>query len=125
VIRGAARVLALAVLTGGCSSPVEPSVLIEPIAIDEVDVLVLESFPPRASAHVKGIIGDGCAELRSVAQSRSGNVTVVTILRERPRDAVCTQIARLYDAIVPLDGVFPPGHYEVIVNGFRQPFATQ
>lgn len=125
MIRGAARVLALAALAAGCSSPTEPTVLIEPIAIDDVDVLVLESFPPRASAHVTGVIGDGCSELRSVAQSRSGNVTVVTILRERPRDAVCTEIAKLYDDIVPLDGVFPPGHYEVIVNGFRQPFVTQ
>lgn len=121
------RILAAALVTAtaGCSSPVEPSVLVAPIVIESVDVLVLESFPPLASAHVRGVVGDGCSEIRSVEQRRSGNVTVVTILRERPRDAICTQIAKLYDEVLRLDGQFPPGRYEVIVNGFRQPFITQ
>jgi hypothetical protein len=117
--------LALVAAIAGCSAPAAPSVLVGPITIDEVDVLVLESFPPLASAHVKGIVGDGCSEIRSVSQSRSGNVTTVTILRERPRDAVCTQIARIYDETIRLEGVYPPGRYDVIVNGFRRTFVTQ
>jgi hypothetical protein len=117
--------LVLVSTLASCSAPLEPTTLVEPILIEQVDVLVLESFPPRANAHVRGIIGDGCSEIRSVTQSRSGNVTTVTILRERPRDAVCTQIAKLYDQIISLEGTFPPGRYEVIVNGFRRTFTTQ
>ena len=109
----------------GCSPPTAPSVLIEPISIESVDVLVMESFPPQAAAHVTGVIGDGCSELHSVQQQRTGTTVVMTILRERPRDAICTQIAKLYDETIPLEGTFPPGPYDLIVNGFRKAFVTQ
>lgn len=76
-------------------------------------------------AHVQGILGDGCSELRSQSQTRLGNLVIVTILRERPRDAVCTQIAKLYVADIPLQGTYPPGRYLLRVNAVERAFTTE
>ena len=119
-----ATTITTAVLAAACSNPAEPVLLVEPIQIDRVDVLILEISPPRATAHVEGVLGDGCSELHSVEQTRSGETVTVTILRERPRDAVCTQIARLYQDDIPLEGVYPPGRYLLRVNSVEKAFAT-
>lgn len=107
-----------------CSNPAGPDIVVEPIQVDRVDVRILESSPPQAAAHVVGVIGDGCATLQSVRQARSGNTVTVTILRQRPRVAVCIQIALLYDAVIPLEGQFPPGTYLLRVNGVERTFTT-
>jgi hypothetical protein len=107
------------------SSPASSDLLIDPIQVDSVDVLVQESSPPQASAHVRGVIGDGCSSLHSVEQERSGTTVVLTILRQRPANAMCIQIARLYDDTIRLEGTFPPGRYVLRVNGVETPFTTQ
>ncbi len=108
-----------------CSNPADPDLLVEPIEIESVEVLVLESSPPQAQAHVRGFIGDGCSELKSVEQQRTGNSVTVTILRQRERAAICTQIAKLYDAVLRLEGSYPPGRYVLRVNGIETFFTTQ
>jgi hypothetical protein len=117
------------VLAAACASESGPTgtgdLVIEPIPIDSVEVAILESFPPQATAHVQGVLGDGCSELNSIRQERSGNLVTVTILRERPRDAICTQIAKLYDDNIPLEGQYPPGQYTLRVNDVTTSFATQ
>jgi hypothetical protein len=60
-----------------------------------------------------------------VGQQRSGNIVTVTILRERPRHAICIQIAKLYDDVIRLEGSFPPGVYQLRVNAFETTFTTQ
>jgi len=109
----------------GCSGPTEPDLVIEPITIESVDVLILESFPPQAATHVKGVIGDGCSELHSEEQRRTGDRVTITVLRRRPKDAICTQIAKLYDRTIRLEGVFPPGRYWLRVNDVEKAFTTQ
>jgi len=111
----------------GCGSDnaTTSGVEIGPIQVDSVEVQVLESSPPRAAAHVQGVIGDGCSELHSVEQERSGSTVNLTILRERPLDAVCIQIARLYDDTIPLEGTFPPGRYVLRVNSLETVFTTE
>jgi hypothetical protein len=114
------------VLAGcGQSTPAAGDLVIQPIQVDSVDVLVQESSPPQASAHVRGVIGDGCSSLHSVGQERSETTVVLTILRRRPADAICTQIAKLYDETIRLEGTFPPGHYALLVNGLETSFTTQ
>jgi hypothetical protein len=114
-----------ALLVAGCGGgPTSPDLVTSPIQVDSVDVTVLESSPPQVAVQVQGVLGDGCSTLHSVAQQRVGNVVTVTILRERPRDAVCTQIAKLYDEVIRLDGTFPPGDYVLRVNSVEKPFST-
>ena len=57
-------------------------------------------------------------------QSRSGNRVVVAIERERPVDAICTQIALLYDRVLPLDGRFAAGNYALQVNDVESRFVV-
>jgi hypothetical protein len=111
-------------LLAACSSTTGAT-LIEPIQIDGVEILILESAPPQVKAHVTGVIGDGCSELDSVQQARSGSTVTVTILRKRPKDAFCTQIAKLYDETISLEGTFPAGEYVLNVNEFSTTFTTQ
>ena len=121
--------LALAAACTGCGdgreNPARGDLDIQPILVESVDVAVLESSPPQAAARVKGVVGDGCSELYSSDQVRSGSTVTVTILRSRPKDAICTQIARLYDETIRLTGTYPPGRYVVRVNGVEKAFTTQ
>jgi hypothetical protein len=97
---------------------------IEPISIDSVEVLVGTSVPVTVEVQVHGVVGDGCSVLHSVQQERSGSTVTIAILRERPRDAFCTQIARLYDARIRLEGAFPSGSYLVRVNEVERAFSV-
>jgi hypothetical protein len=70
------------------------------------------------------VVGDGCTELSGVTTARSGNSVTVTILSTRPEEAICIQIARLYDATLALPGDFPPGQYVLRVNSVEKTFAV-
>jgi hypothetical protein len=118
-------VAALVAASGaGCdspSSPAPPRTLVRPIQIESVDVLLASS----PSAHVRGVIGDGCTELSGVITRRgSENDIGITILSTRPEGAICIQIARLYDAVLVLPGDFPPGQYVLRVNSFEKTFSV-
>jgi hypothetical protein len=119
------RSLLVAALLAACALPADPDVVVEPIQVDSVDVRVMESSPPQAAARVQGVLGDGCASLHSQEQQRSGNTVTLTILRERPRDAICTQIEKLYDENIALQGALPPGEYVLRVNGVEKAFTTE
>lgn len=112
--------LAAAVGCGSPAAPAPPRTVTRPIQIESVDVL-LQGAP---SAHVRGVIGDGCTELSGVTQERSGSRITVTILSVRPEGAICTQIARLYNEVLRLPGDFPPGDYVLRVNAVEKTFSV-
>jgi len=114
-----------ALLGCGGDNPVGGDVAVQPIVIESVDVLVMESAPPQVSVHVKGVIGDGCSELHSETQQRTGNTVRLTILRARREEAICIQIARLYDQVIRLTGTYPAGSYTLHVNDVERTFVTQ
>jgi len=121
----AALLIGLAAGLAACSNPAGPDTFVEPIQIHRVDVRILESAPPGATAHVEGFVGDGCSSLHSVEQARSGNTVTVTILRRRVAADACIQIAILYDEDIPLSGQYPPGTYVLRVNGVERTFRTE
>jgi hypothetical protein len=118
--------LAVGAIACGSSSPPAGSddVDISPISIDSVDVSVTASTPPTVSARVKGVVGDGCSEALPASQFRDAGTVTLVILRSRPRAAICTQIARLYDETIPLAGAFPAGRYLLRVNNVEKTFTT-
>lgn len=120
-----AFLLLSALVACASASPVAPDVVVERIQIESVDVLVTAGPPQTVVAHVQGFLGDGCSTLHSVRQARSGIAITITILRQRPRDAICTQIARLYDENIRLEGPFTPGRYVLRVNAFERDFTIQ
>ena len=108
----------------GRTPPQRTTVVIDPIQVESVEVLVQAGDPPRASAPRARGDRRRCSSLHSVEQARTGSTVVLTILRERPANAICTQIARLYDETIRLDGAFPAGAYVLRVNGTEARFAT-
>jgi hypothetical protein len=115
----------LALLLTACDgSPAKPDLTIEPIHIDSLDVVVGAGVPVSVEAHVQGVVGDGCSVVHSVKQERSGSTVIITILRERPTEAICTQLARLYDARIVLEGTFAPGAFLVRANDAERAFTV-
>jgi hypothetical protein len=110
--------LPLLVACDESGSPTRPAdVLVERIQVEDVQVIVgATGGAATVSVHVKGVVGDGCSTLHSVRQDRNDGAVTVDIFRQRPKNAICTQIARLYDEIIPLDGQFAPGRYVLRVN---------
>jgi hypothetical protein len=75
-------------------------------------------------AHVEGVLGDGCSTFHSLSRKRAKSTVTLTILRQRPRSAMCTQIARLYAEDISLQGAYPAGRYLLVVNGVERSFST-
>lgn len=107
---------------GTPSQPESPGMAIGRIQIDSVTIRTAQSFPVQVFARVQGVIGDGCSTLLPLEQTRSGSVVTLEITRQRPKDAICTQIAKLYDEQIRLEGEFRAGDYTLQVNGRSYPF---
>lgn len=114
--------LALPLFAACNDTPASPDLTIDPIHVDSLDVVVGTGVPVVVEAHVQGVVGDGCTVVHSVKQERSGSTVTITILRERPTEAICTQLARLYDARIPLEGAFSPGAFLVRANNAERAF---
>jgi hypothetical protein len=111
----------LLLLAWGCGSspsvPDEPKLLIGPISIDSLELVHGAAGPSGLGVHVQGILGDGCTDLKEpILQTRQGAVVTITIEKQRPADAICSQIAKLFNQVIPLAGSYPPGQYQARVN---------
>ena len=62
-IAASLSVFSCVLLFASCAEVVTPDLLIEPIQVESVEVSILESFPPRATAHVKRVLGEGIGEI--------------------------------------------------------------
>lgn len=88
----------------------------QPIIIDSVNALLLESYPVQIHLSVTGSIPDGCDYPVQIQQIRSGNTVTVNIFRMVDPAALCPMIARTFEQTIPLDGGFETGTYTIIVN---------
>jgi len=123
----AAIALCLAAIQPGCGSPTAPlpHLVIRPIQVDSLELVRGISKPSGLGVHVQGVIGDGCSELLPpITQTRQGAVVRISILKQRPEDAICTQIAKLFDQVIPLAGEYPAGSYVVRVNDSEISFSV-
>jgi hypothetical protein len=118
----------LLLLAWGCGSspnaPEAPKLLIGPISIDSVELVHGVSGPSGLGVHVQGILGDGCTDLKEpILETRKDAVVTITIEKQRPADAICSQIAKLFNQVIPLAGSYPPGQYRVRVNDHELSFS--
>jgi hypothetical protein len=99
-------------------TPDMEKVIVGEAMVEQVDVLILESFPVQIHALVTGYLGDGCTEVGEIRQWREGNTLYVTIGTVRPADAICTLALVGLETTVPLDvRGLPAGTYTVDVHG--------
>jgi len=96
----------------------EEEFMIGVASVDNVQVLIMESFPVQVSVEATGYLPDGCTNIGNVTTTKDGNTFYVEIGTIRPRDALCTQALVPFTRSVPLDVYgLEKGVYNVDVNG--------
>ena len=114
----------------GAKNP-EPGELIVPVVgefkleaapVENVEVTILEKFPPLYVVNVTIGLPSGCHEFNSFAVKRDGKIVSIQILNQTPVAAtICTLIYGIEEIRIPLEGPFEPGvEFDVLVNGERQ-----
>jgi len=91
--------------------------------VDEVSVVLLESFPIQAQATFSGNLPDGCTTIGDISQVLEGNTIRVRVTTQRDASLVCTQALSPYEKVVSLDILgIPAGQYTVDINGATTTF---
>jgi inhibitor of cysteine peptidase len=92
-------------------------------AVEDIEIMMLESFPVQVSVVVKGYLSDACTSLGEIVQSRNGNTFKVSIKTVRPADKVCADVISPFEETISLDVVgLKAGTYTVDVNGVTETF---
>jgi inhibitor of cysteine peptidase len=85
--------------------------------VDEIDVMLLESFPVQVNVRVQGNLPDGCTYLDEIEEQREGNTITVTIWTVRDPEAMCTMALVPFEEVISLDAEgLPAGEYTVVVQ---------
>ena len=103
----------------GEQTPTTPAAeIIGEAQVDNVQVLLLESFPVQVNVIAKGNLPDGCTAIDKIDQTRQANTYLVTITTRRPGDAACTEQLTPFEEVISLQvDNLPAGNYTVNVNG--------
>lgn len=82
--------------------------------VEDLEVMVLESFPVQVNAVVRGSLPDGCTTIQTITASREGDIFDLTILTQRPVGVSCTEALVPFEETVSLDVYgLPAGSYSV------------
>jgi len=94
--------------------------------VNDIEILLLESFPVQVHAVARGEHPDSCTKVDKVTTSREGDTFFVTITTSRPADAMCAQVMTPFEEVVAPDVVgLKAGVYTVDINGVRDTFELQ
>ena len=112
-------IVMIIIFTTGCFS-ILPTIGLA--SVDEIDILILESFPVQINVIASGNLPDPCTEISEVLQEKEGNTFFITIKTYRS-PGFCIQVLAPFEEIIPL-GVYglPAGTYTVDVNGVQATF---
>jgi inhibitor of cysteine peptidase len=130
LLKGFAFTLMLASLTVGCGSQegigTPTTGVTRGLAdVEQVQLLIMESFPIQVAASARGNLPDGCTQIDRVrsgldAEDNKFSVEITTV---RDSGAVCTQALVPFEERISLDVQgLPAGTYTVDVNGVRDTF---
>ena len=91
--------------------------------VEQIEILILESFPVQVNVIAKGYLSDGCTEIGDITKVRDGNTFTVTVETIRPADAMCTEAIVPYEEVISLNvRDLKAGTYTVVVNSVRDSF---
>ena len=92
-------------------------------AVEDVEILFLESFPLGVHAVAIGYLPDSCTEIDEVCVKQDGNHFEVLITTLREAEVMCAQVLEAFEQNIPLDVYgLPAGDYTVTVNGIDAEF---
>ncbi len=112
-------IILIIIFTTGCFSDLPTTGL---ASVDEIDILILESFPVQINVVAKGNLPDPCTEISEVLHEKEGNTFFITIKTYRS-PGFCIQVLAPFEEIIPLEVYgLPAGTYTVDVNGVQGTF---
>jgi pimeloyl-ACP methyl ester carboxylesterase len=102
---------------------VEGQIITAKAMVENIEILLLESFPIQVNVVAQGNLPDGCTEIAEITEEQEGNAFEITITTSRPADKMCTQMLVPFEEVISLDVVgLPAGVYAVNVNGVSDTF---
>ena len=114
--------LLLALLMVGCSNLVP---VIDFATVEEIEIMILESFPVQVHLVVSGYLPDPCTKIHQITQERENNHFSVTITTYRSSGA-CIQIITPFKETITLEVYgLSAGTYTVEANGVQGTFALE
>jgi inhibitor of cysteine peptidase len=96
--------------------------------IESVEVLVMESFPPRYSLTVVSGLPNGCASFAGYRLERSDDTVLVEMVNWKPADpqVACSELYRIVETRISLGSEFESGRtYTLLVNDVTESFVAQ
>ena len=111
--------ISIIIFVTGCL-PIMPTIGLA--LVDEIEIVILESFPVQVQVIAKGNLPDPCTEIYQITQKKEDNTFFITIKISRPTDP-CIQIIVPFEVKIPLNvyGLLA-GTYTVDVNGVQATF---
>ncbi len=107
----------------GTETPAGEGGLPAGVFIEQVEVVIMESFPVQVAAIVRGSLPDACTAITGVDATRQDNLFEITLKAEQPAGAACAEVLTPFEERVPLDVEgLPAGTYMVDVNGVQRAF---
>jgi len=111
--------LLLMILMVGCLTLVP---VIDIATVEEIDIMILESFPVQVHLVASGYLPDPCTKIHQITQEMEDYHFSVTITTYRS-PGVCIQIIAPFEEIIPLEVYgLPAGTYMVEVNEVQGTF---
>lgn len=87
------------------------------VFVQEMGLLIRESYPPQISLNLSGDLPTPCHQLRvQVNEPDENNKIDVEAYSVVDPEMICIQVLEPFQASIDL-GTFPSGHYSVWVNG--------
>ena len=112
-------IILITIFVTGCFSALSTPDL---APVDEIDILMLESFPIQINVIARGNLPDPCTEISEVIKEREGN-TFFIIIKTCRSTGFCIQVLAPFEEIISLDVLgLPAGTYTVDVNGVQGTF---
>ncbi|MCM1987125.1 protease inhibitor I42 family protein [Methanococcoides seepicolus] len=93
--------------------------------VDDIQIMVMESFPLQISVTAIGNLPDGCTtiDMENIEVVNTGNGFDIALKTKRPKDLVCTDALVPFEVNIPLDVYgLEKGVYTVNVNGVTDTF---
>jgi len=95
-----------------------------PAPVEEVEVMIMESWPPQYRIQVTSGLPSGCAEFASISHSIEGTSIEIEVLNTEPAPGVLAKCTAIYgyatNDVVITDVLEAGTTYTVVVNGKEQ-----
>ncbi|MFC1749079.1 hypothetical protein ACFL2V_09770 [Pseudomonadota bacterium] len=79
------------------------SPVISNVSVENIDILILESFPVQVNAIVTGLLPDSCSLVDTTDANLSESTFTIIINTLKPADAVCDPSPSDFEEVIPLD----------------------